>query len=259
MFIISKKHFRPGGMAPWVWTRSIRAIRDTPVADCSAPSLKTPRRVTYRPPIAVLPFLLTQSVSDFKHTLWRCGQLWPYIRLGSLGTRLHRYWNAMGDTAKISPHIPSTLSSRNVGRWEDMILPGHEDPCNYVDPRNLGQSEWDQKLGKIECELSLYDKRRWKWDVVYPLRGLPNIYSLSLCPPPLPLYLRTPTGAQSRCTSRPHLSVFGDALGDCDQVNPEMQLEAVIERVWRCTWRPRWSELRRCTWRMWSIEFGDAL
>jgi len=27
-------------------------------------------------------------------------------------------------------------------------------------------------------------------------------------------------------------------------VNSEMHSEAVIERVWRCTWRPRLSELR---------------
>jgi len=27
-------------------------------------------------------------------------------------------------------------------------------------------------------------------------------------------------------------------------VNSEMHLEAVIERVWRCNWRPRLSELR---------------
>jgi len=27
-------------------------------------------------------------------------------------------------------------------------------------------------------------------------------------------------------------------------VNSEMHLEAVIDRVWRCTGRPRWSELR---------------
>jgi len=35
-----------------------------------------------------------------------------------------------------------------------MILPSHEDP------RNLGKSECDQKLGKIECVFLLYDKRR---------------------------------------------------------------------------------------------------
>jgi len=99
------------------------------------------------------------------------------------------------DAAKISPRVPSTLSSRSVGRWEDMILPGREDPRNCVDPRNLGKSEWNQKLGKIECVFSLYDKMRWKRDAFYLPRGLPNIYSVSLIPPPLPLYLRTPTVA----------------------------------------------------------------
>jgi hypothetical protein len=32
---ISKKYFRPGGMALSEWTRSVRAVRDTPVADYS--------------------------------------------------------------------------------------------------------------------------------------------------------------------------------------------------------------------------------
>jgi len=84
---ISKKHFRPGGMAASEWTRSVRAVRDTPVADYSSPGVNTTRRVAYRPPIAVSPFLLALSVSYCTQTLWRCG---PYIGMGSLGTRLHR-------------------------------------------------------------------------------------------------------------------------------------------------------------------------
>jgi hypothetical protein len=72
---ISKKHFRLGGLAASEWTRSVRAVRDTPVADYSAPGVNTTRRVAYRPPIAVSPFLLALSVSYFKQTLWRCGQL----------------------------------------------------------------------------------------------------------------------------------------------------------------------------------------
>jgi hypothetical protein len=35
-----------------------------------------------------------------------------------------------------------------------------------------------------------------------------------------------------------------DALGGRDQTNLEMYWEAVIKQVWRCTWRPRLSELR---------------
>jgi hypothetical protein len=70
---ISKKYFRPGGMAPSEWTRSVRAVRDTPVADYSAPGVNSTRRVPYRPLIAVSPFLLVLSVSYFKRSLWRCG------------------------------------------------------------------------------------------------------------------------------------------------------------------------------------------
>jgi hypothetical protein len=55
---ISKKHLCPGGLAAADWMRSVRAIRDTPVSDDSAPGVNTMRRVAYCPPIAVSPFLL---------------------------------------------------------------------------------------------------------------------------------------------------------------------------------------------------------
>jgi len=83
---ISKKHFRPGWMAPSEWTRSVRAVRDTAVADYSAPGANTTRHIPYRPPIAVSPCLLTLPLSCCKWTPWRCGQLWPYFGMGSLGT-----------------------------------------------------------------------------------------------------------------------------------------------------------------------------
>jgi len=101
-------------MAPSEWTRSVRAVRDTPVADYSAHGLNTTRRVAYRPPIALSPFLLALSVSYFKRTLWRWGQLWPYVGMGSLGTRLHWDCNAMGDAAKISPRVPSTCAQNAI-------------------------------------------------------------------------------------------------------------------------------------------------
>jgi len=50
---IGKKYFRPGGMAPSEWTRSVRAVRDTPVVDYSAPGVNSTGRVPYRPLIAV--------------------------------------------------------------------------------------------------------------------------------------------------------------------------------------------------------------
>ena len=145
---ISKKHFRLGGMAESEWTRSVRAIRDTLVADYSTPSVITTHRIAYRPPIGLSQVLSALSVSYCKQTLWCCGQLWPYVGMGSLGTRLHRDCNAIGDAGKISPHIPSTLNSRSIGRWEDMILTGREDP------RNLRSSEWDPKQGNIQCVFS---------------------------------------------------------------------------------------------------------
>ena len=50
-----------------------------------------------------------------------------------------------------------------------------------------------------------------------------------------------------RCTGRPWQSGVGDALGGRDRAIVQMHLEAKIERVWRCIWRPR------------STEFGDAI
>jgi len=95
-------------MAPTELTHSIRAIRDTSVADYSAPSIKSTRRIPYRLLIAVSPFLRILSVSYFERSLWRCGQLWLYVGMGSLGMRLHRDCNAMGNAAKISPRVSST-------------------------------------------------------------------------------------------------------------------------------------------------------
>ena len=40
---------------------------------------------------------------------------------------------------------------------------------------------------------------------------------------------------------------FGDAPGGRDRASLEIHLEAMIERVWRYTWRPR------------SSEFGDTV
>jgi len=65
---ISKKHFHPGGMAPSEWMRSVRAVRDTPVADYSAPGVNTTCRVAYRPPIAVSLFL-PQTLQDHSQML----------------------------------------------------------------------------------------------------------------------------------------------------------------------------------------------
>jgi len=105
---IGKKYFRTGRLALPEWNHSIRAVRDTPGADYSALGIKSPHRVAYGPLITVPLFLLTLSVSYFKRTVRRCGQLWLYIGMGSLGTDLHQDCNEKGDAVKISPRIHST-------------------------------------------------------------------------------------------------------------------------------------------------------
>ena len=47
-----------------------------------------------------------------------------------------------------------------------------------------------------------------------------------------------------RCNWRPRPSELRAALGGRDRSSLEMHLEAVIDRVWRCTWRPRSSKVR---------------
>jgi len=105
---ISKKHFHLGGITPSEWTHSIRTVRDSLVADYSSPGVNTRHHVAYLPPIAVSPILLALLVSYFKRTLCRCGQLWPYVRMGILGMSLHYDCNAIGNAVKIYPPVPST-------------------------------------------------------------------------------------------------------------------------------------------------------
>jgi len=62
-------------MAPSEWIRSIKTVRDTLVAEYSAPGINSTRRVPNRPLITVSPFLLVLSVSYLKRSLSRCGQL----------------------------------------------------------------------------------------------------------------------------------------------------------------------------------------
>jgi len=50
-----------------------------------------------------------------------------------------------------------------------------------------------------------------------------------------------------RCTSMPQSSEFGDAIGGHDRATLKMHFEAAIERVGSCTWR------------LLSSKFGDAL
>ena len=84
-----------------------------------------------------------------------------------------------------------------------------------------------------------------------PKYGLPVAQSTSISPvslytrnPSLTMYLEALIERVKRCTWRPRLCELRDALGGKDRVNSEIHCEALIEQVWRCTWRPRLSELR---------------
>jgi hypothetical protein len=106
IYWISQTTFRPGGMVPVERNHPINAVRNTLVGAHSAPGVNTMRHVAYPLPITVSPFPHILQVFDSNQSLWRCGKLWPHIRMGLLGTQLHCNWNAMGDAAKISPRIP---------------------------------------------------------------------------------------------------------------------------------------------------------
>jgi len=102
----------------------VRAVRDTPVVDYSAPGVNTTCRAAYRPPIAVSPFLHVLSVSYFKQTIWRCGQLWPYVGMGWLGTHLHRNCNGWRWENRCSRSFYIKLEERrNTVRRYDTTLP----------------------------------------------------------------------------------------------------------------------------------------
>jgi len=77
----------------------------------------------------------------------------------------------------------------------------------------------------------------WKWDGYQP-QGAPNVRSPLLYLPSLPLYPGTTAVTSWGCTLKPSSSVFDDALGDWDRVNPEMDLEARIKWTRRCSWKP---------------------
>jgi len=114
---ISKNHFQPGGLAALEWTGSVRAVRDTLVADYFAPITNTTFRVAYCPPIAVSLILLAPSVSYCKRTLWCCAQLWPYVRMGSshILEQLRPLHSSAGDLVSYSQSIGSqgSISTRH--------------------------------------------------------------------------------------------------------------------------------------------------
>jgi len=89
-------------------TRSIRAVSDTPVTNYYVPGFNSIRRVPFHPLMPVSSFHLILWVYYFEWSLLRCGHLWPYVTMDSVGTHFHRDCNALGDIAKWFSLIPST-------------------------------------------------------------------------------------------------------------------------------------------------------
>jgi len=118
-------------------------------------------------------------------------------------------------------------SSRSLGsKWEDMILRGHENPRNCVDPDEM-KMRWCQSTpGSPEYVLPVAQSTSVTRVSPYTRR------------PSLMMYLEAVIERVERCTWRPWSRGLRDALGGRDRARLVMHFEAVIKRVWRCHWRP---------------------
>jgi len=173
-----------------------------------------------------------------------------YVKLEEHRNKVRRY-----DTTRLwgsTPLREATKSRKDRVRAKV----GIDWVCNFV--------VWQDEMKMICClstpgspEYILRIAHSTSVRAVSPYTHRPNIYSTSLVPSPLPLCLCTPTARtytprhsfhlRYLCISIHPLSFLNDILGGRDWASLEMHLESEIE----------WTE--RCTWRPWSIEFGDAL
>jgi len=152
-------------------------------------------------------------------TTWR--PLWWYDGAWQQWTR-HRY-------------SASPLATSKQRKWEDMILPGHENPRNCVDPDEM--------------------KMRWclstprSAEYVLPIAQTTSVTPVSPynCGRSLTMIMEAMIERVWRCTWRLGLSELRDTLGGRDRASLEMHWDAMIEWVWRCTLRP------------WSSKVGDAI
>jgi len=98
------------------------------------------------------------------------------------------------------------------------------------EPKEDSEKIWYYPAVRIHA--IVWIQMAWNWHDVSLPRGLPNMYSSSLSPPPLPLYVLTSAISHQRCTWRPWLSELREALAGRDWESLEIQLEAVIMRAW---------------------------
>jgi len=82
------------------------------------------------------------------------------------------------------------------------------------------------------------------WLQAVILRGRDRILPVTLSTSDTPVSPYNRRRSLKRYSTEP----VWDALRDVDRVNSEMHLEAVIERVWRCTWRPCLCKLGGRNW-----------
>jgi len=249
--------------------------------------------VAYCPPITVSPVLLALSVCSFKPTLWRCSELWPYVRIHSLGTGLHRDCNAMWRCENLSSHsfYIKLVVWRKVRRWDTTRPWASAQLRGSTKSRKEGVRPkvrkdrvcifvvWQDEM-KMRCCLSSPESPEYILQVAHSTSiTLESPYTHRRF---LKIYLDSAIELVWRCTWKPWSSELRDALGAHDRSSYEMHWEAVIVPIWRCNWRLRLSELRdalggrdraslgmhleaemqwtqRCALRLWPIEFGDAL
>jgi len=124
---------------------------------------------------------LIPAVSGMVNWLAHANLLSPSISWWFVPSPLQSPKNTKLSHPSLSLHamIKSQPGSRSVGwGWEDMIQPGREDPRNCVDPWNRRKSEWEQKMGMIECVFRIdrqSEKKRRKGDqraICHATRGV---------------------------------------------------------------------------------------
>jgi len=139
--------------------------------------------------------------------------------------------------------------------------------------------EWQDEM-KMRCCLSTPGSPEYILRVAHSTSVTPvspytqrrslTIYLEAVIEPVLEMHVEAEIEWTERCTWRPWSIECGDALGGRDRSSMEMRWEAVIERVWTCTWGQDRvnSEMHsegvtervwRCTCRVWSSEIGGVL
>jgi len=214
-------------MAASDWMRSIRGVRDTPVANYSPPSVNTMHHFAYRPLIAISSRSVGLQFQTDRLTLW------PTVtirRNGFIGYTLPSALQFNGwcceNLSSGSFYIELEERRKKVriynttGRWRSTQLRGSKESWKERVRPKVGKDRmcifvvWQVEM-KMRCCLSTPETPR----IYTPPR------SFHLC------YLWNSVHSPS---------LLIDILRGRDWASLEMQLETEIDRDWRCTGRP-WS------------------